>query len=98
MTPRGRGFDSLSAPSRGILTVDESDKVSNEPIDVRAALRSFITANKRATPHATKSLERCMPALDELFAALTAYRTDGSDQNRVRLAIAHGRASGINVE
>lgn len=68
-----------------------------EPIDVRTALRSFVTANERATPHAVATVKRCIPALDELFAALTAFREDGSDKNRVRLAIAHGRASGINV-
>jgi hypothetical protein len=69
-----------------------------EPIEVRTALRSFITTNKRGHPHAVKTLERCLPALDELFSALTAFRTDPSDRNRVRLALAHGIASGINVE
>lgn len=68
-----------------------------EPIDVRAALRSFVTSNKQASPHAVKSLERCIPALDELFAALLTFRQDPSDKNRVRLALAHGLASGINV-
>jgi hypothetical protein len=76
------------------LTVTDSV----EPIDVRTALRAFITTNKRASPHAVKTLERCLPALDELFTALTAYRQDASDKNRIRLALAHGTASGINVE
>lgn len=68
-----------------------------EPIDVRTALRSFVTAHKQSSPHAVKALERCIPALDNLFAALTAYRADASETNRVKLAIAHGRASGVNV-
>ena len=71
---------------------------AGEPIDVRAAIHAHIEANKRSKPHAVVPLERCMAALDELFAALTAFRMEATDANRIRLAVAHARASGINVE